>query len=219
MAALFQSIRFRLNIENDDFVQFEGVSPDEVKIHYDNQRTIFSFNVLNAGKRKLIKIDPFNQTCIGVETAHKYTVHLSMVRVDFAKVILLAGGLLLFFYARTLSQTPLFYYLTGIFLGIFASFLVVVYFGSKLFPKVSFLHKHIGISIDLLTPFPSTETNDVRYAGWRMDSWNLFSANALRKFAHNISGLPVVCVLVCDCDWFLKFCCLLSTWTTEKSTI
>lgn len=136
ITALFQSIRFRLSIENDDFVQFEGDSPDEVKTHYHNQRTIFSFNVLNVGKRKLIKLDPFNQTCIGVETAHKYSVHLSMVRVDFTKVILLAGGLLLFIYASTLSQTPLFYYLTGIFLGIFASFLVVVYFGSKLFPKV-----------------------------------------------------------------------------------
>lgn len=137
IAALFQSLRFRLNIENEDFVQFEGESPDEVRMHYDNQRTIFSFNVMNVGKRKLIKIDPFNQTCVGVETAHKYNVHLSMVRIDFSKVLLLAGGLLLFFYARKLSQTPLFYYLTGIFLGIFASFLVLVYFGSKLFPKVS----------------------------------------------------------------------------------
>lgn len=137
IAALFQSLRFRINIDNDDFVQFEGATADEVKTHYDNQRTIFSFNVMNVGKKKLIKIDPFNQTCVGIETPHKYAVQLNMVRIDLSKIILLGVGLVLFFYARTLSQTPLFYYLTGIFLGIFASFLVVVYFSSKIIPKVS----------------------------------------------------------------------------------
>lgn len=138
IAAIFQSLRFRINIDNDDFVQFEGESPEEVKTHYDNQRTIFSFNVMNVGKKKLIKIDPFNQTCVGIESAHKYTVTLNVVRIDIGKIIMLGVGLFLFFYARTLSQTPLFYYLTGIFIGIFASFLVLVYFASKLIPKVSY---------------------------------------------------------------------------------
>lgn len=138
IAAIFQSLRFRINIENDDFVQFEGDSPDDVKTHYDNQRTIFSFNVMNVGKKKLIKIDPFNQTCVGIETAHKYDVQLNIVRIDIGKIILLAAGLVLFFYARTLSQTPVFYYLTGIFLGIFASFLVLVYFSSKIIPRVRY---------------------------------------------------------------------------------
>lgn len=137
ISAIFQSLRFRLQIDGDDFVQFEGETPEEVQTHYDNQRTIFSFNVMNTGKKTLIKIDPFNQTCIGVETPHKYSVHLSIVRIDLGKVILLVIGLILFYYAKTLSQTPVFYYLTGIFLGIFASLLVVVYFGSKLFPKVN----------------------------------------------------------------------------------
>lgn len=136
IAAIFQSLRFRLNIDGDDFVQFDGESPEEVRTHYENQRTIFSFNVMNTGKKTLIKIDPFNRTCIGIETAQKYSVQLNIVRIDLSKVVLLAIGLILFFYAKTLSQTPVFYYLTGIFLGIFASLLVVVYFGSKLFPKV-----------------------------------------------------------------------------------
>lgn len=118
-------------------MQYEGDTPEAVKKHYDNQRTIFSFNVMNTSKRKIIKINPFNQTCVGIETVHKYTVHLNILRLDFGKMILLGIGLLLFFYAEKCSQTPLFYYLSGIFLGIFASFLVVVYFSSKLFPRVS----------------------------------------------------------------------------------
>lgn len=136
-AYIFQSTNIQVNIDNDDFVQYEGYSPELVQQHYDNQRSIFSFNMLNTNKKKLIKIDPFNQTCVGIETAHKYSVQLNLIRIDFWKVILLTLGLFIFLSAKKLSQTPLFYYLSGIFLGIFASFLVVVYFFSKLFPKVS----------------------------------------------------------------------------------
>lgn len=137
IAAIFQSARFQLAIDNEDFVQYEGDTPEEVKTHYDNQRTIFSFNVMNTSKRKMIKVNPFNQTCMGIETVHKYTVHLHVLRLDFGRLILLGVGLILFIYAEKFSQTPLFYYLTGVFLGIFASFLVVVYFSSKLFPRVN----------------------------------------------------------------------------------
>ena len=137
LAYTFQSINIQLSIDNDDFVQYEGHSPDVVEQHYQNQRSIFSFNILNTNKNKLIKLDPFNQTCVGIETPHEYSVHLNLIRIDFWRIILLGIGLFTFVTARKLSQTPLFYYLSGIFLGIFASFLVVVYFGSKLFPKVS----------------------------------------------------------------------------------
>lgn len=136
IAAIFHSLRFQLTIDNDDFVQYDGESPEEVQTHYENQRTIFSFNVMNVGKRKIIKVDPFNRTCVGIETAHKYDIQLNLVRVDLAKVILLLIGLILFIYAKTLSQTPLFYYLSGICLGVCASFLILVYLASKLFPKV-----------------------------------------------------------------------------------
>lgn len=136
LAAIFQSAVIQVYIDNEDFVQYEGYTADIVNQQYENQRSIFSFNVLNSKKNKLIKIDPFNQTCVGLETAHNYTIELSLLRIDFWKVILLSIGLFIFLSAKKLSQTPLFYYLTGIFLGIFASVLVVVYFGSKLFPKV-----------------------------------------------------------------------------------
>lgn len=136
LPAIFQSSQFQVHIENDDFVQYEGYSPEIVQQQYENQRSMFSFNILNTKKSKLIKVDPFNQTCVGLETAHNYTIELNLIRIDFWKVILLGLGLFFFMSARKLSQTPLFYYLTGIFLGIFASFLVVAYFASKLFPKV-----------------------------------------------------------------------------------
>lgn len=139
IAHFFQSMNIQLNIDNDDYVQYEGYSPEVVEQHYKNQRSIFSFNILNTSKKKIIKINPFNETCVGIETPHKYAIQLNFIRIDFWKVILLIVSLFTFVSANKMSQTPVFYYLSGIFLGIFASFLVVVYFSSKLLPKVSSL--------------------------------------------------------------------------------
>lgn len=143
LSAIFQSALIQVHIDNDDFVQYEGHTAEIVNEQYENQRTIFSFNVLNTKKNKLIKLDPFNQTCVGIETAHNYTIVLNLIRIDFWKLILLGIGAFIFISAKKLSQTPLFYYLTGIFLGIFASVLVIVYFSSKLFPKVMSPHSLI----------------------------------------------------------------------------
>lgn len=137
LANFFQSISVQLNIDNDDYVQYEGETPEVVEQHYKNQRSIFSFSILNTSKKKLIKVNPFNQTCVGIESPTSYGLQLNFIRIDFWKVILLGIGLFIFLSAKKLSQTPLFYYLSGVFLGIFASFLIVVYFTSKLLPKVS----------------------------------------------------------------------------------
>lgn len=136
LSHIFQSINLELDIDTDDFVQYDGGTPEIVQTHYDNQRSIFSFNLLGSKKQKLIKINPFNQTCLGIETPHPYTLRMNMIRIDFWKVLVCGIGIFIFLMAKGLSETPLFYYITGILLGIFASFLVVVYFLSKFFPRV-----------------------------------------------------------------------------------
>lgn len=135
----FQSLILHLNIDNNDFVQYEGATPDIVETDYENQRSIFSFNIFNTNKKRMIKLNPFNQTCIGIVTAHPYSIELKLLNFDILKVALFAIGLLLFLSSKRLSETPLFYYICGILLGIFASFLILVYLISKLFPKVCIL--------------------------------------------------------------------------------
>lgn len=46
-------------------------------------------------------------------------------------------GIAVIFSSRSLSDNPLFFYLCGILVGVFASFMVLVYYVSKLLPKVS----------------------------------------------------------------------------------
>jgi NEMP family len=131
---LFHTINLELKIDSDDFTQYEGDTPEVAQTAFETQRSIFSFNLLSQ-KKRLISLDPFNQTCIGIEASEPYTVKLSLIRIDFWKVIMLAVGVFTFFSARQLSQNSLFYYLCGILLGISASFLVVVFLISKLIPR------------------------------------------------------------------------------------
>lgn len=170
---LFQSLNLELDIDNDDFVLYEGSTSENVQIHYENQRSIFSFNLLNTNKRKLVKMNPFNQTCVGIDTAHPYALRLNVIRIDFWKVTLLLIGIFVFWSAKRLSETPLFYYLTGILLGIFASFLVVVYFVSKLFPKVNeddgvFFQKKIKIFFFRYTLTQRPMMYGVMVGGWTL---------------------------------------------------
>lgn len=131
---LFQTINLQIDVEDDDFTPYESGTPEEVSIEYENQRSFFSFNIF-SNKKKIIYLDPFNQTCVGIESSKETKVQLNLIRIDFWKAILLGLGIFVFFSSKTLAGNPVFYYLIGIFLGIFASFLVVVYLASKLFPR------------------------------------------------------------------------------------
>lgn len=135
LSSLFQSTYLKLDIENDDFTQYEGGNYKEVKERFQEQKSIFSFSNLFSTKKTVQKINPFNQTCIGVDTIHPYTVHINLIRVDFWRVIVLFAGLFVFLSAVDLSQNTLFYYITGVSIGIFASFLVLLYFLGKLLPR------------------------------------------------------------------------------------
>ncbi|XP_058444841.1 nuclear envelope integral membrane protein [Malaya genurostris] len=132
---LFQTIILNFDCDHDDFSQYEGGSPEEVRSHHETEQSLFSFNLLSNNRKRVIKLDPFNQSCIGVVSSDQYTVRLSLIRIDFWKVILLGIGIFVFLSAAKMSDNALFYYICGICLGVFASFLVVVYMASKLFPR------------------------------------------------------------------------------------
>lgn len=131
---LFETIELQFEIETDDFTQYEGGTPLEVKEHRDEKRSLFSFTLFSQ-KRTRLQLSPFKQQCIGMETTQKYKVKLMQLRVDFWRVIQLALGLLLFAYAAKLSHNAMFYYITGVALGICSSFMLLIWLSSKLVPR------------------------------------------------------------------------------------
>lgn len=131
---IFQTVHLQLEIENDEFTQYEGPTPEIVKEHHNAQKSIFSINLLSNKKTRL-KLNPFNQTCVGIETYQSYKVRLQLIRVDFWRVITLATGMVIFWFSAKLSRNSLFYYLSSVLLGVFASVMILIYLASKLVPR------------------------------------------------------------------------------------
>lgn len=137
ISLLLQSITFNIDIPSDDFTLFSGYSETDVEDAHYAQKSSFSFNLFSSRKKKIMNLNPFNQTCFGLEASEEYHVGLNLIRLDLIKLTLLVTGILVFFNASKLSRNDGFFYLSGVLLGNFASILVLVWFISKLFPRVS----------------------------------------------------------------------------------
>ncbi|XP_032871600.1 nuclear envelope integral membrane protein 1a-like isoform X1 [Amblyraja radiata] len=89
-----------------------------------------------------LNVDLFsNKTCFKVEPSSKvdYDVLLTR-RFDPQLILIFTFGLLLFFYAENLSRSQLFFYTSGMSLGILASAVIVIFILARLLPKRSSLY-------------------------------------------------------------------------------
>ncbi|KAM7347078.1 nuclear envelope integral membrane protein-like [Cochliomyia hominivorax] len=139
LGRLFETVELILEIDSDDYTQYDGSTPEEVQEHYDEHRSIFSFNLFSQ-KRTRLQLSPFSSSCMGIETIEPYRIRLQKVRVDFWRVIQLAVGILIFHYAGKLSQNAVFYYITGVALGICSSFMLLIWLSSKLVPRRTMMY-------------------------------------------------------------------------------
>ncbi|XP_043250578.1 nuclear envelope integral membrane protein 1 [Colletes gigas] len=136
---IWRSLTMHLNTNIDNYDLYDGKTPQEVvQMHDDNQRS-WRFNLFGTKKSNKLKINPFEDICIGVyiypSNTHKYTMSMTQTRVDILKLMLTVLGAMIYWNARRLSRNPLFYYLCGIMLGITTSIIILVYFTSKLLPR------------------------------------------------------------------------------------
>ncbi|XP_073835400.1 nuclear envelope integral membrane protein [Musca autumnalis] len=136
---LFETVELILEIEGDDYTQYDGSTPEEVQQHYDEHRSLFSFNLFSQ-KRSRLPLSPFASSCMGIETIEPYRIRLHKVRVDFWRVLQLIIGCLVFHYAGKLSHNSLFYYITGVALGICSSFMLLIWLSSKLVPRRTMMY-------------------------------------------------------------------------------
>uniref|UniRef100_A0A182NUR4 Nuclear envelope integral membrane protein 1 n=1 Tax=Anopheles dirus TaxID=7168 RepID=A0A182NUR4_9DIPT len=130
----FCTVSIRMHCDHDNYNQYPGSSPAEVKKHYKAEQSLFSFNVFASRKRRQVELEPFNQSCVGVVSSGKYDIEVLLNRFDLWRVGLLVFGVLLFCIALPMSQNPLFYYTGGILIGLTSFALALVYMFSKLMP-------------------------------------------------------------------------------------
>ncbi|ENN75781.1 hypothetical protein YQE_07738, partial [Dendroctonus ponderosae] len=140
---VWQSVLLKIDHSTQDYNQFDGNTPEQVQQEYVDQRHSWSINLF-AIKSKSIKLNPFNCSCVGIESRDAYSVHLQVIRVDLWRILAASLGVMLFFSAASLSRNTLFHYLCGISFGICASFLILIYLISKLFPRKTLMYGVIG---------------------------------------------------------------------------
>lgn len=137
-------MRLRLQIgDTDHFAQYIGATVADVRRHYDAKRSLFSwahlFAAVGSARQPDVRLAAFNQTCVGIETAQAYTVHLQAVRVDLVRAGMFAAGVLLFGTAHRLTRMPFFYYSSGMGLGVTLSVFLVVWLIGRQLPKRSMM--------------------------------------------------------------------------------
>nr|CAH7756144.1 unnamed protein product [Callosobruchus chinensis] len=141
---MWQSVMLHINHSSNDFTHYEGPNEEIVEKEHVNNHFSWSLNIFSGNKRKTFKLDPFNTSCIGIDTSKNYSVHLDIIRLDLWKLLLLVTGIVVFTYAGKLSCNTTFHYVCGVAFGICASFLISVYLASKMFPKKPFMYGILG---------------------------------------------------------------------------
>ncbi|XP_010601002.1 nuclear envelope integral membrane protein 2 isoform X2 [Loxodonta africana] len=88
-----------------------------------------------------IIINPYGETvCFSVKPVRKiftYTIRVNQNVMDFNLFLVFMTGIFLFFYAKTLSQSPIFYYFSGTVLGVLMTFVFVLLLVKRFIPKYS----------------------------------------------------------------------------------
>ncbi|XP_032512929.2 nuclear envelope integral membrane protein [Danaus plexippus] len=136
LMALWQTAKFHIKIKDDEFSQYIGNTPEQV--YNDYKEDSFSWTVVNPFLKKsyrTVSLDIFTPTCMAINTKQKHTIELQIQRIDLWRVLMMVIGISAIFASRSLSGNPVFFYLCGIIVGVSASFMLLVYYVSKLLPK------------------------------------------------------------------------------------
>ncbi|XP_063845122.1 nuclear envelope integral membrane protein-like isoform X1 [Scylla paramamosain] len=133
LTTFFKTIELRLDIIGDNFRHYEGRNATEVR----QQHSEASWFTFYPWRQRVFRLELYKESCVGIETPSGYKVALRTRWVDFWRVVVLAGAVVLFFAASHLAQNTFFHYTTGISLGVVGSLLIVVYVVARMVPKKS----------------------------------------------------------------------------------
>lgn len=133
ISRIWRSITLRLHINDSQYVLYRGPNASAVWRQWEEASQ--SWLNLMPWKTNTVSLALFNDTCIGVDTRAKYRIQLVIKPVDPQILACFIAGIVLFFTAERLSRNVMFYYGTGVSVGLLASLLIVVFVLSRFIPK------------------------------------------------------------------------------------
>ncbi|EZA53234.1 hypothetical protein DMN91_004851 [Ooceraea biroi] len=172
---IWRTMTMHLNINSDSFVLYDGKSPREILQKHDENEGSWSYSLFDTGRHKQLKVDPFENRCIGVYVdsvkESGYIMTLSETRINVWRLTMMIMGIIIFSAARILSQNSLFYYVCGIAFGVSLSIIILIYMAGKLVPrgKVMYLLFAASMSVYLAQAlWENAQLIAVQYREWVM---------------------------------------------------
>ncbi|XP_011175235.1 nuclear envelope integral membrane protein 1 isoform X2 [Solenopsis invicta] len=133
---MWRTMTMDLQINSDSYVLYDGKTPQEILQKYDANEKLWSY--FDTGKHRQFKINPFEDTCIGVyigsPSESGYIMSLTETRINVWKLTMMIMGIIIFWCAKILSRNSLFYYTCGIIFGVTLSLIILIYMAGKLIP-------------------------------------------------------------------------------------
>ncbi|XP_032687912.1 nuclear envelope integral membrane protein 1-like isoform X3 [Odontomachus brunneus] len=133
-----------LDTNSESYILYDGKVPHEIHQKHDENQRSWSFNLFDTGKHKRLKINPFEDVCIGIyidsSIESGYIISMTETRINVWMLTIMAIGVLIFWCAKTLSQNSVFYYACGILFGVTTSILILIYMAGKLVPRGKFMY-------------------------------------------------------------------------------
>lgn len=128
LAQFWSSTVLRLHINTDEYTLFTADNASSVRELYSGHSWPYAALNTLPWKTKDLKVNPFQQSCVGVLTRANYQMILQLYRINYWQVVMTMAGIALFIYAPKLCRNVFFHYTTGIGAGILLSLLVITFF-------------------------------------------------------------------------------------------
>ncbi|CAH1774196.1 unnamed protein product [Owenia fusiformis] len=132
LTRLWTNPMVKIKIADDQYEVFKGQNDSDVYRQYQASATSW-FNLM-PWKTEAVNMKPFTNSCMGIATSLDYEIEFRIKVVDPWLVSYFIIGIILFLSAKRLSRNVLFYYGTGVSVGLCASLLIVVFIFSRLIP-------------------------------------------------------------------------------------
>ena len=124
LRSFWSAAEIRLKIESESYNVYLGENSTQVlKMHQDHQSSWFYSSL--PWKSKSVRLNPFQNSCLGVLSREEYSVTLLRLRVNYWQVLLTFLGMFLFWKSKSLCRNVFFHYTTGVGIGVFLSLMAV----------------------------------------------------------------------------------------------
>ncbi|KYN23281.1 PREDICTED: nuclear envelope integral membrane protein 1 isoform X2 [Trachymyrmex cornetzi] len=173
LTRMWRTMTMHLNINSDSYILYDGKTPQEIHQKYDENDKSWSLNLFDTGKQ--FKINPFEDTCIGIyidsPSESIYVMALKETRINVWRLTMMVTGIIVFWCAKILSRNSLFYYACGIILGVSLSIIILIYVAGKLIPRGKAMYVMFAASMSLYiakTLWENMQLIIMQYREWVM---------------------------------------------------